>query len=339
MKISLIIPIGIFPFFVNANIKNIQETCGLPLEKFDLIFLVEKNNKVFMSVDIRGFNNFKVIESPNIGGEHLKILDWFIYSELVNTDWVIIQHSDVFWHNKAWLIEILDIIHRETNIATITAYPKNGNLFYSIKGKEVLTLHDIFAVYKRSEFINRNLTLKRGRLLKDVMLSPKLINLIKNKDIIKTKNSNKEIVTKGYTWLDGSHAISLELAHCPKVIHKTNFSEYYHHFSSFFRLASLISYDDNILKIDSLSSFGQLKNLLSYAQITTKFFNKDQFRHKILPMKIMRIIASEISHDYRAIPEHIMNMLTEYTHEKNTISENDNMGIKGVSFKDKFIKF
>jgi len=39
MKVSLIIPIAKFGFFVEVCLQNVQETCGLSLDEFDFVFL------------------------------------------------------------------------------------------------------------------------------------------------------------------------------------------------------------------------------------------------------------------------------------------------------------
>ena len=98
---SYVIPIGIFPFFAKACVKNIVDLGGLNLSEIDFVFLCNKGIRPSIQRAFDGLRQesyrFRVLECPyDYGYSHMLLLDWAMrYGGLCK--WVVIQHCDLFW--------------------------------------------------------------------------------------------------------------------------------------------------------------------------------------------------------------------------------------------------
>src|SRR6266853_859232 len=99
MKLSLVIPIGRFSFFVHACLANVFETCGAP-EVIDFVFLTARTVPPEIETAFKEAADnyrFRVIATPfDPSPNHLRLLDWAVRNSDL-TDWFMVQHCDVFW--------------------------------------------------------------------------------------------------------------------------------------------------------------------------------------------------------------------------------------------------
>ena len=116
---SVVIPLGDYPFFLDACVGNIEQTCGRRLEEVDLVFLLSESSapqirKALVEAAKRAA--FRVIGVPinlakcqgtsseNIN--HLRLLYWAVHHADLR-DWMLVQHCDFFLGSSAhWLVRL-----------------------------------------------------------------------------------------------------------------------------------------------------------------------------------------------------------------------------------------
>lgn len=97
MKLSLLVPVGKFSYFVRACLQNVFETCGTP-DAVDFVFLT--SNRILPQIEAaleeaRQNYRFRVVAAPfDAGSDHLRLLDWAV-RETDLTEWVAVQHCDL----------------------------------------------------------------------------------------------------------------------------------------------------------------------------------------------------------------------------------------------------
>lgn len=243
MKLSLLVPIGRFSFFVHACLQNVLETCGAP-EIIDFVFLTScQITPEIETAFAEAHKNypFRVIAAPfDAGSDHLRLLDWAIRNADL-ADWVVIQHCDLFWKEKNWLCRVLQEIQPELAVLC-TPCPSS----YFFQQTNINIVGDFFGVYNRQQLIERKLFFKWGVLGRDVPVSDKVVEAVQTGAICR---KNGEKIFLGREYMDGSQAMALELAvHAPKAVKQITPLLHFLHLTAFFRIADSVRREGGVLR-------------------------------------------------------------------------------------------
>lgn len=200
-KISLVVPIGQFSYFVYACLRNVFETCGDPA-CLDFAFIIGRDvtpevlHAFWVAKRLYPYP-FRVIVAPfNAWPSHQKLLDWAIREANI-TDWVIFQHCDLFWTHNNWLRPLLGILDRGK---AVMCMPWESP--YCYRGDPVPLVGDFFGVYNRHQLIQRNCLFRWGVIGSDIPVSSNLVAAM---------NDIHPRLQLGKSWVDGSIAMGLEL--------------------------------------------------------------------------------------------------------------------------------
>ena len=285
-KISLIIPVGKFSFFIHACLKNVFETCGIS-ESLDFVFLTSKNvspeiHNAFKE-EKKNFP-FRVVSAPfDSGSNHLALLDWAV-SEADISEWIIIQHCDTFWKEKNWIDKIRQEI-KPTIIAICT--PQNSR--YNYQSHNIPIVGDFFGAYNRKLIIKHNLFFKWGLLGNEVHVSNNVAQAINCRTIIREDN---EPIIFGKEFMDGSQAMGWELV----LLDWKNFKDFgysnyikviplkFFHICAFFRIAENIQRHYKEIKCNFDMP---MTNYIRYSYITSFCIERSEVERIALPWRLM----------------------------------------------------
>jgi hypothetical protein len=316
MKISLVIPIGQFSYFVNACLQNVLETSGAEL---DFVFLTSKDIAPEIATALKEaekFYSFRIISAPfNSGANHLRLLDWaFRNADL--SDWVIVQHCDLFWREHGWLNRILSTINSNT---TVLCTPCKSN--YYIGSENIPIVGDFFGTYNRPQFVKENLSFNWGTLGTDVPVSAEVTDAIHSGLIHREDNLKIEF---GKEFMDGSQAIGWELAiHSPERIQFINLS--FLHLVGVFRMAEAIRRTPTTLTCIYPLHFDAYAY---YSYLMSFCVERNECEQFAIPWVIFKRIARIHNVDLNK-QEEVGKWLRRYSSAKNVIGLDD-LGIEQV---------
>lgn len=337
MKYSILIPIGKYSFFVEANIKNIFEMAG----EFDvdIVFLTSKTVDLFVENALlkaeRKYNCVRHLSAPfNSGENHLKLLDWGIRQPGL-TEWVVVQHCDTFW-NKPWLYDVHSAINESDEEVATIVLPNFQYLFE----KQVLPLvGDSFGVYKKSVIIENNYTFEWNHFNEGSV--SKQTKALMDSGVLKKLNGQR---FKKNEFLDGSEIMSLEMiAKNPKMI-KVIFPTGFVHLLAFYRISDAIKWDakSKTLNIDLpwLEDFGGctkdlwVESIVKYSFLTSLVFDKKEISSPFPWCHMQKI--GQLEHLDFKVPVSTCEWLQRYCliDQRNIIGMND-YGIEVIQFKNK----
>lgn len=316
-ELAVIVPMGDFPFFVNAVYKNIIETSGC---EANIIFLVTKNPSVRLRKAFSDINvTFIETSVPSSGhGVHLQILDWAV--ENLSYKWICVQHADMFWlPNSQWLRIISEEIKNTNAVALTIPYELSHGEFqfkkhkFTLNGTPLIRTHDFFGVYNREELLDRKLKFIWGPLDKEI---PGIKWIYQNKGL--------EIGD----FLDGSDKIGLELSYDSKLIKEIDFPAGYIHAWDIFGLSSHIERKNTVIYINRPLEKTN-RAIASYSWISSYLFDKSM-KEKILPWRLVKNIVEEKNLVKKGI---LCDVLKNYKTNEESIFE-ERFGVYSIVFND-----
>lgn len=258
MKISLLVPIGRFSYFVHASLQNVFETAGATL---DFVFLTSQYVGPDIEVafsDARKLYSFRVVSAPfDAGSNHLRLLDWAM-READLSEWVAVQHCDLFWRERGWLRRVLGETGPE-RVVVCPPYPSK----YRLGSRNIPIVGDFFGAYNRRQVIDRGLFFRWGTLGREVAVSPEVAEAIRSGSICR---EDGRAIETGREWMDGSQAMGWEMAvHAPESIRQVDLD--FLHLTGFFRIAETIHRVGSTLQCNfplALSSYALYSHLTSF---------------------------------------------------------------------------
>lgn len=316
--ISVIVPTGDYPFFVNACSKNIRENTGL-----DTCFITAKNPSK-MLVDSICNANCRYLEAPfpyDERGIHLKLLDWAICQEELE-DLIYVQHCDMFWE-KPWLHDVIGL----GGVAICFSHDKLKSEFkpsrykFFLDNKPLLRTHDFAGVYNRKFLLDNRLSFIWG--IVENLGSEKLLDAVDNKRILRLNGS---FLTR-QDYLDGSDRIGLELALIGDgLVKESKTSSFYYHCWDLFGMGfDSCREDDKIIVNRQFNK--STRGLLAYSWISSYLFDKQEMGNKLFPWCFVKENIENLKMPI------ICEFIKKYKNNDCFIGMDDN-GISKILFKD-----
>lgn len=330
-KISVIIPIGKFSFFIKPILKNLTSL----YKNIDINFVTQKDIPIRMR---ESFNlcskefKFNLIEAPFNTDDHLALFNYAMFNCNLN-DWIMIQHCDLFWYDTKWLKEF-DKFDKKV-------FCQNQESQYLYNKNPIFLLGDWFGIYNKSFMKEHNYRLKRG-MANPNDFSDTLFNLIQQQKI--TRRDNQKIDFNGF--FDGTEIFSLEMAaNHLNEIKVMNLSNDYHHILAFYRIAENITVEGNKIKIHLpfLSYFGGCNEKIwidafaKYSYITSHFFEKEE-NTSPLPWSCFLKIVEKNKLNIKDSIYFCENFLSNYVDKPKECVGFDNLGIEIIEFQNKTYK-
>jgi hypothetical protein len=359
-RISLLIPVGRFSYFVHACLQNVLETCGAP-DALDFVFLTNRTVPTEISKAFEDASKtypFRVIAAPlEVGSAHMHLLDWAMrYADL--TEWVIIQHCDLFWQERNWLGRILGEIKPELTVLCPSCPSRDH-----FGSQNIPLVGDAFGVYNRSKLIEQNLWFRWGVLGHDVPVSLEVINAVQSGLIrrdgqpvsfgsvrprqprpvsfgsVRPRQPRLRLRWRrppliGKEWMDGSVAMSWELAvHDPQGVWHFRPPLNQFHLWSFFRFAERVRRKGNRFWCDVDWVYPYWLGWYSY--VTSFCIERSEIEGATLPWAVYGRLAQ--LHGWpQEEPQKIGEWLRKYSVAHQVVGLDD-LGIERVVFKGKVL--
>jgi hypothetical protein len=339
MSHSIVIPVGTFSFFIHANIENIYETTD-PATPLDIIFVtsrdVEPHIQKHLDLAVKKYREVRVLNAPfNSGSNHLELLDWAIRQPL--NQWMITQHSDVFWGKEGWL----PAVEKEMKKDHAAICPPNYQ--FTFNENRIPIIGDTFGAYRRKPIIKKDWSFQWNHY-SDESVSEKARALI---DSGKIKRISGKKYTKG-DFLDGSVIMSLEMiAEDPNMI-KTINVDGMNHLLAFFRICDSIKWNSIAgtldISIPFLQEFGGctkelwIDAIARYSFLTSLIFDKSEVKNP-LPWSLLEKISADGGINLNG-GSSVCEWVAKYSKVKkeDTIGM-DTLGIKKINFTNKEYNF
>jgi hypothetical protein len=275
MKLTILIPLPQLPFLFKAIVENIKETIGI--SDYKIIFLVTKIEKRFYE-ETKNFDEvifFEINLNFKCKGVHLRLLD-YAFEHLNLTEWVYVQHADMFWITKNWFN--LFYKHASHAVAIMPSYYTSDYMHkhykYTINNNKIIRCHDFCGLYHRPTIIENKLKFWWTEV-KDCNQQIIFDNL-KN---IKIINPNKKLELNDF--LDGSDLISLYFACKNKnlVVEVNDPLEYYHCWDLFGVSWSMCKKNNQLIINRTFEN--SILGLESYSWISSFYFDYNIWQDKI----------------------------------------------------------
>lgn len=340
-RISLVIPIGRFSFFVDACLRNVFETYGAT-EKVDFVFLTARTLESGIETRFREaalHYCFRVIRTPfEPGPNHLRLLDWAMrHADL--TDWVIVQHCDLFWREHGWLERILEMTDDQ---ATVFCNPCSSGFRIQVRGlfmRPISLLGDFFGVYRRHELIRRGLFFQCGTLDRTVKVTEKLQRAIQAGWV--RRESDGMPVELGKEYIDGSQAISWELAlGDPRAVKQVCPPLDFVHLWQFFRISEIIWRQGHCLGVKA--RYLMLRSLPYYSFLTSFCIERKEVEAVVLPWRLLERVAYLYGWDISEARK-TGKWLQTYSVARDVIGTDDlgieQLNLNGQFFSTRLVKF
>jgi hypothetical protein len=338
--ITVLIPLGEIPFFVNANLKNFEESCGYNLIDIDFVFLtsetISENLQAAIDKAMETFK-FRVLKAPlQVDGPdcHLQLLDWAFYNADLN-DIVFVQHNDVFWTpGSNWLKRAVADIEGTPNCSFFV--PDDAGERFCLDGKPVLRSQGYAAAFRLQRFIGYNLSFCNGIFGEGTPLSHGLKKAIESGRVTWSKVRRSASVPPrpevviGIDSTDGADIIGLEAAlRFPDEITTIELSDDMVHLWHFYDMYYDLSRDGDTLIVNRSSKMAEV-GIHYYSWVSSFMFDKNTMKDKIFPWQV------ELQHGLGArddFSDKVCQMLSNYA-EPGDIVGNMTDGIKYVRFTD-----
>lgn len=319
--ISILIPIGDVPFFPEALIKNIKETIGI--SNYKIHFLISNpSNRILeelSSISEEFYVHIKNLSSFT-KGIHLNLLDWAMYN-LPLSEWVYVQHADMFWKTNNWFY----IFQKYMKNFVAIMPPYNNSCFnykhykFKFKGENVIRCHDFSGMYHKPSFVENNLNFFWSRVKncgkKVILQNLQNFELIQE---LRVLNEND--------FLDGSDLISLYYRYLGKNVCEIKENIDYYHCWGLFGLAWNMNKENNAVYINETFK-NSLIGMKSYSWISSFCFNYDIWEDRVFPWFITKQITYCKKDNFSIFVEKYKSK------NHNCLGFNSN-GIKKVCFKD-----
>lgn len=335
MKLSLLVPVGRFSYFVRACLQNVFETCGAP-DLLDFVFLTSREvtpaiQRAF--AEAASSYQFRVLPAPfDAGSDHLRLLDWAV-READLTEWFIVQHCDLFWKEQNWLNRVLEAVQPDL---VLLCTPCPSRFCYrqtpDAPGTNIPIVGDFFGVYNRTELIERNLFFRWGTLGKEVRVSVAVMNAVSASRIYHERGGPR--IEAGKVFMDGSQAMAWELAvHNPQGIGHVLSLDSFYHLVAFFRIADSIRRVENTLRCDFPIGLG---SYALYSYLTSFCIEREEAEPVALPWRWFSYFARQYGFDmggWRQVGE----WLRGYSRAKQVIGL-DGLGLEAVDFNGRIFR-
>lgn len=273
--ITVLLPLGDFPFFPQACVRNIKETTDVEIE---VVFLT--NNATAQNL-----KGCKVLVAPiqdSSRGIHLKLLDWAVRQPNI-TDRLYVQHCDMFWSDKGWLENMLAV----SEPAVMPAYGNYAGEFkyrqvkYSLDDKRIVRTHDFSGLYDKS-FVASS-TFMWGT--PPEVSSAKVLKAIED-NRFRWAHENRNLTVS--CELDGSDALSLELAIEGRTAAESPVPTYFHSWD-LFGLSWAMRRTERVIRVDRTFE-KSLRGIQAYSWATSHYLDKDLHARKIFPWSVLQKI-------------------------------------------------
>jgi hypothetical protein len=325
--ISVVVPVGEFPFFINACVKNIHQTCELP-EQLDLVLLMSRNNKPLVEQAVEKIARdypFRVLRAPfDAGFNHLRLLDWAFYEGL-SAEWVVIQHSDLFWTTKGWLSKTKNKI--DQNLDMLVATCPDLERWCCLQGSTLPQISDMFCICSREKFVQHDLHFNWGVWPRQITLSKPTTDAIRSGAL---KWTNGKVLAEGVSFLDGSMSITMEAGiRFPDLTRLIDISDCFRHIGQFYRVAETLRVEGKTIycRRHQRQDFF-LPHLATYSYLTSCLFDVGEIRDRPFPWSLFR----KIHPNYEATTvERLAAELAQYKTSENNLGDGD-FGIENVIF-------
>lgn len=298
--LTLLVPVGDYPFFVDAVCSNIEQTGGTPMDQVDLAFVVTKDPPERL---VRAFRRqtvpLRVLKSPIADkehGVHLKLLDWAVKFGTTSR-WVYVQHTDMFWDqsDSPWLAAILKELETADGVALTIPYNLSLGEFqynqhkYRLDGRLLTRAHDFAGVYDRRKLLDMNLSFLWGRLDK-LGVSAELREAI-HAGRVTWEHRNGPVQLS--EWVDGSDLIGLELGlRRPSMIRDLRLANKFVHCWDLFGIASDMTRTGDTISVRREVS-RCVRGLPSYSWISSHLFDVEEMGDKIFPWRVLETISAD----------------------------------------------
>jgi hypothetical protein len=315
--ISILIPLPDIEFFAKACSKNIQETIGLPDNQYELIFLTTSDKSI---------EGFKTIQCPYEAqkGVHLSLLNHaFYHCDL--SDWIYVQHADMFWLEPNWGIEL---IQTNKQVARTIPHANCTNEFncvqhkFSLNSNLLMRTHDFAGFYNRQWFVDNQMTFQWGNLKTQLPLSQALESHIRKGNI---QWIHRNLPVKINDFVDGSDLIGLEIAAKSEIIDVAPIKAKYIHCWDLFSIVYDFEHVNNEIHVNRLEH-QCTRSLHSYSWISSYLLPRT---NKLFPWSVLQKINGQIKRHKSPI----CNVLEKYKENSEVLGDED-MGVKLVKFKD-----
>jgi hypothetical protein len=152
--ISVLIPVGEYPFFIRAISQNLQATirgidyrvCFLLASPSERMLADVEESQLEFDFDI-AVTDF----DPSVRGVHLTLLDW-AFKNLPLSEWVYVQHADMFWQSLDWLTSFVQEANAGAKAVMPPYYWTNHPYIhkkFALNGRELIRTHDFAGLYHR----------------------------------------------------------------------------------------------------------------------------------------------------------------------------------------------
>jgi hypothetical protein len=329
MKLSLLVPVGRFSYFVHACLQNVFETCGAP-DDLDFVFLTSMTVEPAVQMafaEAAKTHPFRVLTAPfDAGFDHLQLLDWAVRKTDL-TEWFIVQHCDLFWQEHNWLPRIVQCVRPDLSLLCAPCPSRyNFRPTPGAPGTNIPIVGDFFGAYNRKQLLERNLSFKWGTLHTEVQVSQKVIEAAQ-KGLIYRDKGNPRIVP-GKEFMDGSQAMAWELAvHDPRGIGHVLSLDSFHHLVAFFRIADSLSRAGNTLRCNFPIGLG---SYAFYSYLTSFCIDREEVEPVAIPWSVFSHIARRHGVDV-GVWRQLMEWLRGYSRAKQVIGL-DRLGLEQVDF-------
>lgn len=290
--ISLLLPIGCYSFFARACLNNVLETCGA-VDQLDFVFLIPKQVPHYLSDEFDRLRSsglrFRVIRAPISTYVHLELLDWAVANADLS-DWIIVQHNDLFWIKDNWLKVVLDTIAQFPNdIGLSWDFTNHG---FRLNNKPTAALDDCFGVYNRKLLQTHNLRFLWGNVssLRNLM-SPEMKKALKERQLSWSSPIPPNLSEDEYNvelekhFVDGSRLMQMEVAiRFPKLVHRLVIRDHFVHLMQIFRITHRTKIVKNTLTCRERFQF---QELLDSSYMTSFLIDKQELTHQHFPWGVL----------------------------------------------------
>lgn len=334
--LSILVPIARYPFFVHAVLGNVAETCGLPLDQIDFVFLTACNPPPYLTEAFKVAHKehkFRVVQAPfEAPNNHLPLLDWAMHHADLQ-DWVLLQHCDLFWtKNTSWLPRILANLDDKH----VAFNPPHSQPVFTYKDRGLVRMQDYLGVYNRKFFCEQDFSYQWGTLGGDLKLSEFVMQAVDSGDLKwkgvrprKVFPSNRDMIRK-VDWMDGSVGIGLELGvRFPERIKQFRYEQHLHLWQ-LFKWGNRINRRGRTLRIKKDKSNKEY-TLTYYSYLSSKYFDLAE-NHPVLPWKVYNeMFPGEIDDRVkRAMP--FLDSLQRFCKSSNVCGLDNDLDIIKVEF-------
>jgi hypothetical protein len=323
--VTIIVPTGNYPFFIRACYRNVLETAGV----VDFRYLVtsDVSSQTIDTFRAIGANYMVAPIKYSCRGVHLDLLDW-AFTQPDVSNWVYIQHCDVFWTQRGWYEEMKrSIASSPETVAFVMPYSqyigeyKHKQFKFYFNKQKMLRTDDFAGLYNRKALRALNLSFKWGTAKN--LVSENLRNIILSRKI--RRRDGRLLALDQF--LDGSDCIGLELGtQGDHLVKEMEISSPYYHAWDLFGMGYHMSRKGNVLLVDR-SLEKSMNSIRSYSWVSSFLFNRHEIKNKIFPWVVATHFLPKLEKPA------ICSFLERYKDTDQVIGLDDD-GIARIKFRD-----